>query len=196
MTRKYGPVSPLRHGSFVAVPPLPWGEAWNGAPSPPFPKGIPFERPFMGPQKGIKPAQPPWPILKGHGGVFVQQAAPLYFLTCPMTHVMGPSDAVSIFCTVTMVRISPLSLAALDSSPRGEPWNGALQGAIPSWRLTISTAPGTERGAAPCCPPLLVTFLAEQKSDACRLQKTPRTLRSGGWICRMLRYRANAVTMR
>ena len=81
------------------VPPLPLGEAWNGAlsypsviekilrlrcatlrmtqkPSP-FPKGIPFERPFTGPQKGIKPAQPPWPIVEGHGGVFVQQAAPL-----------------------------------------------------------------------------------------------------------------------
>ena len=38
------------------------------------PQGIPFERPLAGPQKGIKPAQPPWPIRKGHGGVNYLQA--------------------------------------------------------------------------------------------------------------------------
>ena len=71
--------------------------------------------------------------------VFYQQAAPLSLLKQPHTGWCGAVRSIDILYGVDGA-VTPLSLAALASSPQGEPWYGALTGgdtelsADDSWR--------------------------------------------------------------
>ena len=143
----------------------------TGAPSPSFPKGIPFECPLAGPQKGIKPAQPPWPIRKGHGGVFVLKAAPLWLLKYPHAGWRGDVRSIDILLVDDGLGIPSQSRFA-----RQLPQGGALErrstgGLVRrsdgeryravSCRLHKSVhelGPGTARAAS------LLTFLTKQES--------------------------------